>query len=104
MNITIFGATGMVGKKLVSLGLNMGHTIRAFGRNIFTSQFIDHENLRLIQGALFDEENVFNAINGCDAVLSALGGAIDGIDKSRSLGIQKIAVQMVKAGETQSFY
>lgn len=98
MIITIFGATGMVGKRLVSLGLNKGHTIRAFGRNVFTSHFMEQENLRLIQGALFDEENVFNAINGCDAVLSSLGGAITGIDKTRSLGMKKIAGQMVNAG------
>lgn len=98
MVITIFGATGLVGKKLVSLGLLKGHTIKAFGRNVFTTPFPENKQLVLLQGAVFDEDAVFNAIKGSDAVLSALGGASDGRDKTRSLGMQKIAGQMENAG------
>ncbi len=98
MTLTIFGATGMVGKYLVQQALLMGHTVTAFGRNVFTSNFADHEKLHLVQGALFDAKEVLNAVKGSDAVLSALGGAIDGSDKTRSLGIKNIVAQMEKAG------
>ncbi len=97
MILTIFGATGMVGKHLVKQALLMGHTVRAFGRNVFTSNFAENEKLHLIQGALFDAKEVLKAVKGSDAVLSALGGASDGSDKTRSLGIKNIVAQMEKA-------
>jgi uncharacterized protein len=98
MTVTIFGATGMVGKRLVKQALFMGYTVRAYGRNVFTTDFPDNENLQIVKGALFDGGAVRNAIKGSDAVLSAIGGAADGTDKTRSLGMKIIAEQMEKAG------
>ncbi len=96
MNIIIFGATGMVGKQLVKQALLNGHHVKAFGRNVFTELNMEEKNLELIKGALFDEGEVSNAIKGCDAVLSALGGGFDGNDKTRTLGIKNIIAQMKK--------
>lgn len=101
MIITIFGATGMVGKQLVKIALHKGHTVKAFGRNVYTSSLGEHENLQIIQGALFDEAQVLRAISGSEAVVSALGGASDGTDKTRSLGMKNIVAQMEKAGITR---
>ncbi len=98
MIVTVFGATGMVGQQLVKQALYMGFTVKAFGRNVFTTELPDTKNLELVQGALFDEKEVRNAIKGSDAVLSALGGATDGADKTRSLGMKNIVGQMEKAG------
>ncbi len=98
MRIIVFGATGMVGKQLVQQALFKGHTVKAFGRNVFTALDMDTKNLELIKGALFDEADVFHAVNGCDAVLSALGGGFDGTDRTRTLGIKNIIAQMKKAG------
>ncbi len=98
MNIIVFGATGMVGKQLVQQALFMGHHVRAFGRNVFTTDYLQTDNLQLIQGALFDAKDVYDAISGCDVVLSAIGGGYDGTDKTRTLGIKNIITQMKKAG------
>ncbi|MGB4885485.1 MAG: NAD(P)H-binding protein, partial [Ferruginibacter sp.] len=98
MIITIFGATGKVGKQIVKTCLNVGHTVRAYGRNVFTAAFMENKSLELLPGTLFDEEAVYNAILGSDAVLSAIGGAMDGTDKSRSLGMKNIVQQMKRAG------
>jgi len=98
MLLTIFGATGNVGKQLVKHALHQGHIVKAFGRNVFTAKFEEDKNLHLVQGALFDEDQVYKAIKGSNAVLSALGGAFDGTDKSRSLGVKNIISQMEKAG------
>ncbi|MBK8496432.1 MAG: NAD(P)H-binding protein [Chitinophagaceae bacterium] len=98
MKLIIFGATGMVGKQLVQQALFNGDHVRAFGRNVYTTDYLQTENLQLVQGALFDETEVFNAINGSDAVLSAIGGASDGTDKARTLGMKNIIKQMQKAG------
>jgi uncharacterized protein len=98
MKLIVFGATGMVGKHLIKQALHMGHHVKAFGRNVFAEIMPEHENLELIKGALFDEGDVKHALKNCDAVLSALGGAIDGTDKTRSLGIKNIVTQMHKIG------
>jgi uncharacterized protein len=98
MKIIIFGATGMVGKELVKQALFNGDQVKAYGRNVFTEGLPEDDQLELVQGALFDEGQVLKAIKGCDAVVSALGGAFDGNDKTRSLGMKNIALQMKKAG------
>lgn len=98
MKVIVFGATGNVGKQLVKLALYNGHQVKAFARNVFTEDLPKDDNLELIQGALFDEKEVYKALKDCDAVLSALGGATDGSDKTRSLGIKNIGKQMEKAG------
>lgn len=104
MDLVIFGATGMVGKQLVQQALFKKHRVKAFGRNVYTSDFLPAEsgdaagNLQLVQGALFDEQEVYNAVKGCNAVLSSIGGAVDGTDKARTLGMKNIIKQMQKAG------
>ena len=97
MIVTIFGASGMVGKQLVKLALFKGYQVKAFGRNIFTAGFSEDKNLQLVSGTLFDEEQVYDAVMGSDAILSALGGGTDGTDKTRSLGMKNIVQQMTKA-------
>ena len=54
--------------------------------------------MKTFKGYVFDEQDVFEAINGSDAVISVLGGAFDGSDKTRSLGMKNIVKQMEKAG------
>lgn len=97
MNLIIFGATGTVGKQLVQQALFNGDHVKAFGRNVYTTDYLQTENLQLVQGALFDEDEVYKAIKGCDAVLSAIGGSADGTDKTRTLGMKNIIKQMQKA-------
>ena len=98
MILTIFGATGQTGQQLVKQALLKGHTVKAFGRNVYSTDFFKHDNLELVQGALFDEKDVKNAIPGSDAVLSVIGGSFDGNDKSRSLGMKNIIEQMNTTG------
>jgi putative NADH-flavin reductase len=100
MIITIFGATGITGTQLVKQALAKGYTVKAFGRNV--DKLIDadlaEDKLQAIKGYVFDEDDVLNAIKGSDAVLSTLGGAFNGEDKARSLGIKNIVNQMTNAG------
>jgi hypothetical protein len=96
MHLTIFGSTGLVGKQLVQQALFKGYKVKAFGRNVFTEDLPQDDNLELIHGALFDEDEVYKAIKGSDAILSALDGGTDGTDKSRSLGMKNIIKQMDK--------
>ena len=100
MIITVFGANGRVGKRIVSTALLQDFQVRAFGRNVefFIDESLRNKNLKPIKGYVFSTSEVFDAINGSDAVLSALGGSIDTTDKTRSLGIKYIIEEMKKAG------
>jgi putative NADH-flavin reductase len=99
MVITVFGATGMVGKQVVQQALANGHTVKAFGRNVL--DYIDKDlhdaNFEAIQGHVFDAKEVLEAVKNADAVISVLGGEFDGLDKTRSLGIKNIIEQMQQA-------
>jgi putative NADH-flavin reductase len=100
MVITIFGATGMVGSKLVVQALAKGFSVRAFGRNV--EKLIDmdewEDKFEAVKGYVFEEADVLDAMKGSEAVLSALGGSFDGKDKTRSLGMKNIVKQMQRAG------
>jgi uncharacterized protein len=100
MTITVFGATGMAGRYIVKMALWQGHTVRAYGRNVheLISEEERHDNLHLYKGGLFDKADVAKAIKGSDAVLSVLGGAFDGADKTRSLGMKHIVEAMQETG------
>ncbi len=100
MKIAVFGATGQVGRRVVSYALVKGHTVRAFGRNVdvLIDEDLRSDDLEAIRGSVFDAEDVWNAVEGVDAVISVLGGAFDGEDKTRSLGMKTIVQQMHKAG------
>ena len=98
MKILIFGATGMVGQQIINEVIGHGHTAVAFGRNVFDELSTERTYLELFKGALFSEDDIKNALKGCDAVLSAIGGAFDGTDSTRSLGMKKIVTVMEKKG------
>lgn len=98
MIVTVFGATGQVGKEIVQQALYAGHTVRAFGRNVFSTTWKEEKNLVRIQGALFDAGQVGDAVSGSDLVLSAIGGAFDGTDKARSHGLHIVIEAMAQHG------
>jgi putative NADH-flavin reductase len=98
MKITLFGATGMVGRHIIELAVLKDITVRAFGRNVFEKLPTERNNLELFKGYVFQEDDVEAALDGADAVLSALGGDTGGEDKTRSLGMKTIAAAMEKTG------
>lgn len=98
MKLIVFGATGQVGIQVVQQALWRNYQVKAFGRNVFDLK-IENDQLELVKGALFDEGEVYDALKDCDAVISTIGGAFDGADKARSLGIKNIIKQMKKAGK-----
>lgn len=71
MKIVIFGATGRTGSDIVRLALADGHEVKAFART--PDQVIPQQNLTVVQGDALDAQAVKEAIEGADAVVSALG-------------------------------
>jgi putative NADH-flavin reductase len=71
MKMLVFGASGGTGQELVRQGLAAGHQVSAFVRN--PASFPATPGLQVIQGDVFDPEQVAAAIQGQDAVFTALG-------------------------------
>lgn len=72
MQVVVFGATGGTGRELVKQALGHGHTVRAFVRNADKLKLV-HHRLEVVQGDVADARSVEGAIDGTEAVLSALG-------------------------------
>lgn len=71
MNITIFGATGRVGKEFLRRALEDGLHVTALVRT--PSKLTPHENLTILPGDIREYASVNKAIEGADAVFSAIG-------------------------------
>lgn len=67
MKISVFGATGNLGKKFVSAALEKGHQIVAYVRSPEKITF-QNENLMIIQGDVFDKAKIAESIQGSDGV------------------------------------
>jgi len=72
MRITLFGATGFVGKKLLELALQENHEITVLARSPDKLGALKSQ-VNCIEGDYFDPQAVRNALQGADAVLSCIG-------------------------------
>lgn len=72
MRITVFGASGGIGKFVVKRALNQGYKVNAYVRNP-SKLDITHDNLNIIQGQLNEYNKIKQAIEGSNTVISALG-------------------------------
>jgi putative NADH-flavin reductase len=75
MKFTVFGATGAVGREVVTQALDAGHHVIAYVRNP-SKLDVTHPNLTVIAGELTDREAIQRAVHGSDAVISALGPSL----------------------------
>ena len=72
MKIFLVGGTGGTGRELIKQGLERGHVITALVRNPGKLRF-NHPNLTVIKGNVLIPDSFDKALQGQDAVLSALG-------------------------------
>jgi len=71
MIITVFGASGQVGSKVVTRLLADGHDVKAFIHG--QSKYEDNSHLTIFQGDIHNPQEVYDAITDSDAVISTLG-------------------------------
>jgi putative NADH-flavin reductase len=72
MKLAVFGANGPTGRLLSQLALDEGHDVVAFTRHPGTFP-IEHRHLEVAAGDVHDAAAVELAVDGADAVVSALG-------------------------------
>jgi putative NADH-flavin reductase len=71
MQITVFGASGKVGRLVVAEALKRGHSVVAFVHK--KNGLSNDKNLKIVQGDIYNAASAAKAIKGSDAVISALG-------------------------------
>ncbi|MGV0771422.1 NAD(P)-dependent oxidoreductase [Mycobacterium syngnathidarum] len=74
MRITVFGATGGTGRHIVDQALEAGHHVTAVVRDPKRMP-ISHRNLAVIRADVTDTAELLPAVQGRDAVLSALAAS-----------------------------
>ncbi|MEA2503977.1 MAG: hypothetical protein QOG36_1020 [Actinomycetota bacterium] len=72
MKLAVFGSNGLTGRLLTRLALDEGHDVVAFTRRPGAFP-IEHPRLEVAAGDVHDAAAVASAIDGTDAVVSALG-------------------------------
>lgn len=100
MKILVIGATGRTGQRLVRLLLAQGDFVRAFARKPADVTEL-HERLEVVQGDARDAEAIGRAVQGVDAVLSALGPRSLKKDDLQETFARNLASAMRKHGVTR---
>jgi len=97
MKLTIFGASGATGRLLVAQALDAGHDVTVLLRRA-DSLPLTHARLTRVVGSLDDPAAVQGAVQGADAVLSALGARKGGAQTICTDGMRAILPAMQAAG------
>lgn len=100
MQIVIYGAAGIVGRRLIDRLLAENHRVLAYDRNI--EQWIDKSSLsqsfQIVKGYLLDRKEVEKSMQGADLVFFVLSGDREPGDISRSGGIKQVIASMNSTG------
>jgi uncharacterized protein YbjT (DUF2867 family) len=98
-NLVVLGAAGRTGRLVVEQALAAGHSVTAVVRSP-AKLMVRHPELRVVVGDATDPSALARALEGADAVISALGsrGSVIG-DSSRALvgaaresGVRRVAI------------
>lgn len=97
MKLLIFGSTGGTGRHILEQALEQGHTVIAFVRDP-SKLSLQHPNLKTFKGDVMNRESLIPAMEGQDAVLSALGSPATKVGVLRSQGTKNIIEAMESTG------
>jgi putative NADH-flavin reductase len=99
MDVTVFGATGKIGRLVVEQLLAAGHEVTALVRTPLNLT-IDHPDLTVRTGQLSDAAAVHDVVGGSDVVISALGPSLKRGAKGTPVadGTRAIVAAMKEAG------
>jgi putative NADH-flavin reductase len=103
MNVLIFGATGGTGRELIKQALDQGHTVTGFSRHA-AKLLSQYPNLPIVEGDVADRATVEQAVQGQDAVLSALGSSSLKRNPALTKGVENIVQAMAQQGVRRLVY
>ncbi len=97
MKLAILGASGSVGREIVTQALAARHDVTVLVRDTPRSGLFDHR-VTVVQGDAGDPDSVDRAVAGSDAVLSALGHAKGSPDDVLAIATSNIVAAMRASG------
>ena len=97
MKLTIFGASGATGTTLVQQALAAGHEVTAVVRDPARLAVPDHQRLEVVTADVLDPAAISPAVDGADAVISAVGPGT-GASTLRQDSTRSIIQAMQKTG------
>ena len=98
MRLTVFGATGGIGTQVVRQALDAGHKVVAVVRDPARLAVPARPELQVTSADVMDPEAIRPAVEGADAVVSALGPRRGGPVTVCSDGVRSILQAMEKTG------
>jgi len=98
MKLTIFGATGATGTILTEQALAAGHEVTAVVRNAARLTVPAQPQLRVITADVMDPASITPALDGADAVISAVGPRASGPTTVIRDSVRSIMLAMEKTG------
>ncbi len=96
MKIVVFGATGKVGRLVVKELLGHGHHVIAFVYG--ESSLAETDHLKIFNGNVKNRDDIAKALQGSDAVVSALGSWGTKTKDILSSGMANIVPEMEEQG------
>ncbi len=78
MKIVLYGASGMIGSRILSELLSRSHDVTAVVRN---PSAIDRPGVAVRAGNVLDPQSIIDTARGADAVISAYAAPHDSVDK-----------------------
>lgn len=97
MHVTIFGATGGVGRHLLEQALTGGLCVTALTRDP-ARLGPPRQGLHVVEGDVLDADAVREAVEGSDGVICALGMPLRNADGLRARGTRRIVDAMEATG------
>jgi len=97
MNVVLYGATGMIGSRILKELIARGHNVTVVARD--PKKIPATAKVRALKGDVLDAESVASTAKGADAVISAYGPPPNAtpllVDSTRALiaGLKKTAVR-----------
>lgn len=95
-HVTVYGANGKVGSLVVQALLERGHSVTAFVHR--SNGLVASAKLRIVEGDIHDAAAVDSALEGSDAVISALGSWGTSMKDILSSGMSGIIPAMQRRG------
>ena len=71
MRVVLYGATGMIGSRVLKELLSRGHTVTAVVRD--PSKLAAQNDLTIEKGDMLDADNIAKVAKGSDVVISSYG-------------------------------
>jgi putative NADH-flavin reductase len=98
MKLTIFGATGATGTSLTEQALAAGHQVTAVVRDAARFTVPANPRLRVVTADIMDPASISPAVEGADAVISAIGPRGTGPTTVIQDSVRSIIAAMEKTG------